>query len=138
MNHRILITTPMAPISERITSHRAAQAVIYADQIASAYGGWDVTVNFGGVAEDYNEYDIVAVYHGNDWGGSVNMFGGVKAFGNIDQIARLSKFKGEVWSLDIHFPEYSKMIKPRVDKEDRKSTRLNSSHVSESRMPSSA
>lgn len=117
MNYRILITTPLAPISDRITSHRAAQAVIYADQIASAYGGWDVTINFGGVAEDYNEYDIVAVYHGNDWSGTVNMFGGVKAFGNIDQLARLSKFKGEVWSLDIHFPEYSKMIKPRVDKD---------------------
>ena len=114
---QVLITTPMAPISERMSSHRAAQAVIYADQISSSPNGWDVTINFGGVIEDYNAYDIVAVYHGNDWGGTVNMFGGVKAFGNIDQLIRLSKFKGKVWSLDIAFPEYSKMIKPRVDKE---------------------
>lgn len=115
--NRILITTPLAPISSRISSHRAAQAVIYADQISSSHGDWDVTVNFGGIVEDYNDYDILAVYHGNDWGGTVNMFGGVKSFGNIDQLVRLSKFKGEVWSLDINFPEYSKMIKPRVDKD---------------------
>lgn len=114
MTH-VLVTTPLAPISERISSHRAAQGVIYADQIASA--GYDVTVNFGGKVEDYNKFDIVAVYHGNDWGGTVNMFGGVKNFGAIDQIARLSQFKGTVWSLAIDFPGYTDMIKPRVDKE---------------------
>lgn len=111
----VLVTTPMAPISERISSHRAAQGVIYADQIASA--GYHVTINFGGKIDNYNDCDIVAVYHGNDWGGSVNMFGGVKAFGAIDQIVNLSKFKGEVWSLAIDFPDYAGMIKPRVDKE---------------------
>ena len=111
----VLVTTPMAPISERISSHRAAQGVIYADQIESA--GYDVGINFGGKTENYNDWDVVAVYHGNDWGGSVNMFGGVKAYGAIDQIANLSKFKGEVWSLAIPFPDYVGMIKPRVDKE---------------------
>lgn len=105
----------MAPISERISSHRAAQAAIYADQIISA--GYDVTVNFGGKIEDYNDFDILAVYHGNDWGGTVNMFGGVKAYGAIDQIVRLSRFNGTVWSLAIDFPGYTEMIKPRVDKE---------------------
>lgn len=111
----VLVTTPMAPISERISSHRAAQGVIYADQIASA--GHDVTINFGGKIDNYNDWDILAVYHGNDWGGSVNMFGGVKAFGAIDHIASLSAFKGEVWSLAVDFPDYAGMIKPRVDKE---------------------
>jgi len=111
----VLVTTPMAPISERISSHRAAQAVIYADQIASK--GYDVTINFGGKIDNYNDWDILAVYHGNDWGGTVNMFGGVKAYAAIDQIVNLSKFKGEVWSLAIDFPDYAGMIKPRVDKE---------------------
>ena len=111
----VLVTTPMAPISERMSSHRAAQGVIYADQLSQA--GYDVTVNFGGKIENYNDWDIVAVYHGNDWGGSVNMFGGVKAYASIDQIVNLSKFKGEVWSLAIPFPDYAGMIKPRIDKE---------------------
>lgn len=111
----VLVTTPMAPISERMSSHRAAQGVIYADQLSHA--GYDVTVNFGGKIENYNDWDVVAVYHGNDWGGSVNMFGGVKAYASIDQIVNLSKFEGEVWSLTIPFPDYAGMIKPRVDKE---------------------
>ena len=111
----VLITTPMAPISERISSHRAAQAAIYADQLR--YTGHDVTVNYGGKIEDYNDFECVAVYHGNDWGGTVNLFGGVKQYGSIDQIVRLSKFTGKVLSLVIDFPKYSEMIKPRVDKE---------------------
>ena len=115
MKPSILVTTPMAPISERISSHRAAQGAIYADQLASA--GYDVTVNFGGKIVNYNDWDILAVYHGNDWGGTANMFGGVKAYAAIDQIVSLSKFKGEVWSLAIPFPNYTGMIKPRVDKE---------------------
>lgn len=111
----VLVTTPSAPISPRISSHRGAQGVIYADQIHSA--GYKVTVNIGGEISDYTPWDIVAVYHGNDWGGTVNMFGGVKAYASIDQLVSLSKFKGEVWSLAIAFPDYAGMIKPRVDKE---------------------
>jgi len=110
----VLVTTPTAPISERISSHRGAQGVIYADQIAS--GGYKVEINFAGKIEDYSKYDIVAVYHGNDWGGSFNMYGGVKAYGNIDSLISLSQFKGEVWSLAIEFPKYSEMIKPRLEK----------------------
>lgn len=112
---KVLITTPMAPISERISSHRAAHGAIYGDQLKCM--GYDVTINYGGKIEDYNSFDTVAVYHGNDWGGTVNMFGGVKQYGAIDQIIRLSKFKGTVISLAIDFPKYSEMIKPRVDKE---------------------
>jgi hypothetical protein len=112
---KVLITTPMAPISERISSHRAAQAAIYADQLKCA--GYDVTVNYGGKINDYNDFEYVAVYHGNDWGGTVNLFGGVKQYGSIDQIVRLSQFKGKVLSLVIDFPKYSQLIKPRVDKE---------------------
>jgi antitoxin component HigA of HigAB toxin-antitoxin module len=112
---KVLITTPMAPISERISSHRAAQAAIYADQLR--HSGHDVTVNYGGKIEDYNDFECIAVYHGNDWGGTANLFGGVKQYGSIDQIVRLSKFTGKVFSLVIDFPKYSEMIKPRVDKE---------------------
>lgn len=112
----VLVTTPTAPVSDRISSHRAAQGVIYADQIKS--GGYKVEVNYAGRIEDYSKYDIVAVYHGNDWGGSLNMYGGVKGYGNIDSLISLSKFKGEVWSLAIKFPKYSEMIKPRLEKSE--------------------
>lgn len=111
----VLVTTPSAPISPRISSHRGAQGVIYADQIQ--FAGYSVTIDVGGDINDYTPWDIVAVYHGNDWGGTVNMFGGVKAYASIDQLVSLSKFKGEVWSLAIPFPDYAGMIKPRVDKE---------------------
>ena len=114
---KVLVTTPTAPISNKISSHRAAQAVIYADQIASS-GNYQVDINFGGKITDYSAWDIVAVYHGNDWGGTLNMFGGVKEYANIDSFVSLSNFTGEVWSLAIEFPKYSQMLKERLGKSD--------------------
>ena len=39
---------------------------------------------------------------------------------------------------DVHYAIREKLFRHNITMQDRKSTRLNSSHVSESRMPSSA
>ena len=109
-----LLTTPFTPISKNIASHRSAQGVIYADQIRSSGVNLDIAMS-GNIPDDYNQYDELYVYHGNDWGGTLNMFGGVKEYNNIDEVIRLSKFKGKVNSINIPYPDYYNMLKPRID-----------------------
>ena len=66
---KALLASPFSAISSNLASHRAAQAVIYADQINRS--GVDITVNMGGgnYITDFNKFDVLYVYHGNDWGG---------------------------------------------------------------------
>ena len=109
----ILITSPFTHISSNIHSHRAAQAAIYADQLEDA--GYTVHLDRNGnIHPDINSFDTICVYHGNDWGGSLNLFGGMKNYGNIDNLIRYSQFKGIVKSLWIDHPKYSEMLEPRM------------------------
>jgi hypothetical protein len=121
---KVLLTQPLSPVSNKIASHKAAQGIIYADQLRNA--GYDVTIHMTGKQlYDYNEYDIVALYHGNDWGGSLNLFGGLENYANIEYIIALSNFNGEVWSLAIDMPDYYSMLYPRVDKARKEGKKLN-------------
>ena len=112
---RALLVTPFTPLSKNFASHRSAQGVIYADQLKNA--GINVHLAMTGkIPEDYNEFDEMYVYHGNDWFGTLNMFGGVKNYANIDSVIKISKFKGKVYSIGIEYPDYYTMLKDRVDK----------------------
>ena len=107
-----LVMSPFTPISKNIASHRAAQAVIYADQLRRS--GLDVTVMMTGDDVNIHDYEAIFVYHGNDWGGSLNLFGGLKDYANIDNFVEFSKFKGQVHSLAIEFPDYHSMLQNRI------------------------
>jgi hypothetical protein len=110
----ILITSPFTHISKNIHSHRAAQAAIYADQLSNV--GHNVHLDISGdIAPDPNTFDEVYVYHGNDWAGSLNLFGGMKNYGGIDNLIRYSKIKSKVYSLWIDHPKYSEMLKSRMN-----------------------
>jgi len=112
---KALMASPFAVISNKIASHRAAQAIIYADQIKQS--GVDITVNTAGenYHSDFNKFNILYVYHGNDWGGTLNLFGGLSDSPIIDNLINLSKFKGEVYSLIIPFPDYYQMVVKRME-----------------------
>jgi hypothetical protein len=99
-------------------SHRAAQGVIYADQLKKA--GKDVTINMSGdfYNEDFNEFDELYIYHGNDWSGSINLFGGLEADGSGYNFANFSQFKGKVYSLIIDCPDYYTMLHERIKRTD--------------------
>jgi hypothetical protein len=110
---KTLITSPFTHISSNIHSHRAAQAAIYANQLEES--GYDVHLDrTGDIHPDLHSFKEIFVYHGNDWGGSLNLFGGMKNYGNIDNLIRYSRFMGTVYSLWIDHPKYSEMLEPRM------------------------
>ena len=110
----ILVTSPFTPVSSNIHSHRAAQAAIYAEQLSAEFGNVHLD-RTGDIHSDPGSFDQVYTYHGNDWFGSLNLFGGMKNYSNIDKLIRYSKLKAPVYSLWIDHPKYSEMLKPRLD-----------------------
>jgi len=110
-----VLTAPFIPIAKNLSSHRAAQGVIYADQLKQA--GIDLYVNMSldRYIEDHNQFDTMYVYHGNDWSGHLNLFGGLKEFPHVDNFLNFSKFKGKVYSLIVDFPNYYEQLKHKVD-----------------------
>tara|TARA_Y100000034_G_scaffold102360_1_gene127190 strand:+ start:893 stop:1837 length:945 start_codon:yes stop_codon:yes gene_type:complete len=86
---------------------------IYADMIRQS--GEDVEINYGGKIENHNDYNRVYVYHGNDWSGTLNLFGGVKSCPIAFNMRNFSNYEGEVISLGIDFPNYSHMLERRME-----------------------
>lgn len=117
-----ILNCPFIPVSNRMSSHRGAQGAIYADMIKQT--GVDISINFSGKIEDHNQYDEMYVYHGNDWSGGMNIFGGVKGFPYVANTRNFSKFKGKVYSLAIEFPPYHEMIQERIDKAKEKGNEI--------------
>ena len=115
-----VLNVPLAPFSNKISSHRGAQGVIYADMIRQT--GVDLEINWSGKIQDHNRYDALYAYHGNDWFGSLNLFGGVQGCSYAYNIRNVSKFKGKVYSLGIPFPDYHIQIKKRLDRAKEKGT----------------
>lgn len=107
-----IINCPFIPIAKRHASHRGAQGVIYGDMIKEKYGNCDV--NYGGEIKDHNAYDNLWVYHGSDYSGGLNMFGGVYGFPYVANTVNFSKFKGQVYSIGMDFPPYHEMIKNKL------------------------
>jgi len=111
-----LLVSPVTPISPRATSHRGAQAEIYADQI-ERHTDHPVEVAYSGHDLDPSEYQVVYTYQGNDWGGSLNLFGGLDdqtAFKSITFFSRLKPEK--IFSLAIKHPNYRGLFEERLMK----------------------
>lgn len=110
-----LMAAPFIPISKNMSSHRAAQAVIYADQLKNNNIPITVNMTMELYKSDFNEYDTLYIYHGNDWSGSLNLFGGLYEFPHIYNTVNFSKFKGKVYSLNIKCPDYYSMLKHKFN-----------------------
>lgn len=109
-----LVVAPFIPVAAFMASHRAAQGVIYADMIREATGD-EVFVNFGGkVTENFNDFDKLYVYHGNDWSGGLNLYGGTEGFPYAWNFRNMTLFKGEVISLAIPFPDYHRQLQEKL------------------------
>ena len=57
----------------------------------------------------------------------------------MDQVKVTERVQKQLFELqDLQYRDFQAKLLPTIEKEDRKSTRLNSSHWNKSRMPSSA
>jgi len=103
-------------MSKSMDSHRAAQGVIYASQLNEVGYNADVCMSGHLYKENWDDYGPLFVYHGNDWGGSLNLFGGLQNYSGIYNFVNFSKFKGMVYSLAIDMPDYYAIMKEKLDK----------------------
>lgn len=129
-----IIAAPFIPMSFQITSHRAAQGIIYADLLGH-YHADDMAVSLSrpsvqgdsakeaNKTEDFNQYDRLYIYHGNDRKADstdLNFFGGTKNFPHAYNIRNISRFKGEVYSLEYDMPDYATMLENKFAGHKRK------------------
>lgn len=120
-----LLATPFNTISKSMDSHRAAQGVIYADQLTEAGRGVHLCLSGNLYIKDWSKYDTLYVYHGNDWSGSLNLFGGLKNYGGIYNFVNFSNFKGKVISLVIDMPDYYNIMLDKITKAKEKGQEYN-------------
>jgi len=116
---KILLTSPVTPISDSEYSHRSAQAEIYAQMIYDSFvcpiGNLEVVINYRNKIKDYSEFDLVYVYHGNDWGGTLNLFGGIGGLSDPEGLVALHKFDAKnVVSIAIPMPDYAGLLRKRL------------------------
>lgn len=124
-----VVACPFIPISFNMYSHRAAQGVIYAD-LLKHMGVTDLEVymskpsvqgegaNEANKTEDFNRYDTMYMYHGNDWKADnkdVNLFGGVKDFPHGYNTRNISRFRGKLYSIVLPMPQYALFLKKKID-----------------------
>lgn len=117
MTEPALLTSPVNTISPKPSSHRSAEAHIYEDILDHL--GYDVTVDYGGkLLEDGNtdNFHHIFVYHGNEWSGSLNLFGGMDNESLFRRIDSLSHLDTRVKSVGIDFPEYARLFQERLEK----------------------
>lgn len=121
---RMMVTCPFMPISSNISSHRAAQGVMYADQIRHRYPNSIVDINWSGRLKNYEDYDLVWIYHGNDLHGprksqalsnEVNMFGDVFGYPyayNTEEF--FNNYRGPCISVGIPMPNYHDYVVMKI------------------------
>ena len=101
-------------LARPIHSHKSSPAVMYADMIAQTARHDSITINYHDV-DDWNEFDEVYIYFGNDWNGKqINFIGGIDKQ-LPEGYLKLSKFKGKVYTLDRPMMDLAKRIKYKMN-----------------------
>jgi len=105
-----IVVHPFGNIPSSIHSHKGAQGYIFADQL-----GAEVATKLLS-PKNFDSYDSVYVYHGNDFSGGLNVFGGIEFWSGLEYIRKLARYKGKIYSINIDFPKYSEMILSRLER----------------------
>jgi hypothetical protein len=98
-----------------MASHRGAQGYIYWSQLREYYSDTDTVVDIDTGDKSYDDYDALYIYHGNDWSGALNVFGGFENFNQTEKVISLANFKGFVYSIGIEMPKYHDIIEKRLN-----------------------
>lgn len=108
-----LITGTINHITPSLGSHSGARAHVYADSVKQS--GKSIKLNYKSEKiDDYNKFNSIYVYHADYDGKSLNLFGGLKNIDAAESLYILSKYKGDVYSLGLDFPNYSDAILNRL------------------------
>lgn len=115
---KIAIVSPTNTLTSLVYSHRSAPAVIYCNQLREM--GHDAEVDFEGKIEDLNEYDEVYMFHADNGTsravpGAMNIFGGFQNCPYSQNVVKVSKYKGKIYSLNCDFPEYDRLLKRKFE-----------------------
>jgi len=91
-------------------SHKAGWAYMRACQLQQATGKEYKVLHNG---ESWDDYDTVYLYHGMEFQGSLNLFGGATEE-SAKYFERLATTKAGLISLDIPMPDYGELCKGRL------------------------
>lgn len=108
-----IITMPFGNIPSKLNSHKGAWAYLWKRIIEEQTGHpCEVDTNKG---TNFFEagYDKVYVYHGMEFQGSLNLFGGPTKEA-AEHIARVFGGSYDIISLDVDMPKYGTMCKSRI------------------------
>lgn len=107
----IAIDLPLGTISPRPSSHKAAWAYLWALQLKQ-FLDRDTKVLHG---ESWSEFSRLGMYHGMEFSGSLNMFGGANAehAGMLSRLLTIDPMK--TFSIDVPMPDYGELAKGRLN-----------------------
>lgn len=121
MSKRVF-TSPIQAITDRPYSHRSGEAVMYADMLEWA-GMGPIVVDYAhriSKNEGLVNAEAIYVHPGNDWSGALNLYGGLSAEcpKALQELSKVNLDKTAVYSIPIPMPNYSTLIRDRLDKTD--------------------
>jgi hypothetical protein len=88
--------------------------VIYAEQLKEAGISVDIQLSGSHRGKSLHDYKNAYVYHGNDFSGALNLFGGIDTPKLAENVTEFSRYTGQVFSLGIPMPSYSVMLSSRL------------------------
>jgi hypothetical protein len=109
---KIGIVSPISKISSKISSHRAAWAAMWCNQLKHSDKHADDVIEVCH-DEDWDRYDMLYLYHGMEFKGSLNLFGGASAENSVP-FKKLLEWNKPMVSLDIEMPDYGEHGKGRL------------------------
>lgn len=107
---RIAIDLVGGKLTNNIRSHKNGWAHMRAKQLSDE---WDTEVVVLHNKESWDDYDVVYLYHGMEFKGALNLFGGAKEE-SAKFFERLVNPKCKLISLDIPMPDYGELCKGRL------------------------
>ena len=113
MRKKIGIDFITGRISKSEYSHKAAWCYMYANQLRKNMPGLANDIEVLHEDTPWDEYAYIFIYHGMEFSGSLNIFGGANADVS-SRLRRLIEFKGEIVSMDIPMPDYGELGKSRL------------------------
>lgn len=108
-NKKMAIDLISGHLTNRIHSHKAAWAYLLANQLSHKFNTKVEVLHKG---KSWDDYDTILLYHGMEFSGTLNLFGGANKK-SAKMFERILNYDGRLISLDIPMPDYGELCKQR-------------------------